>query len=229
VGHPGRQAKFDLGQAESEAAVADGAADQVGALSFGVPYAAFRAATPLGGQFLSRLLRRPSQDRTSGSTSTAQSRVKNCRCVNPAICVYPSHRPLRRMTGCCLPACCRTIGGMVTEDDVRQIALSLPATAEKPYNRLPSFRVRSSLFIRVHELPDTLFARCASLDERNELLRAEPGKFFITPHYDGYPGILVRRSEVDRDELAELVTEAWRICAPKRLLAAYDTAHPPAP
>jgi hypothetical protein len=113
---------------------------------------------------------------------------------------------------------------MVTEDDVRRVALSLPETAEKPYNRLPSFRVRSSLFIRVHELPGTLFVRCADLDERNELLKAEPGKFFITPHYDGYPGILVRLSQVDPGEVTELITESWRICAPKRLLAAYERA-----
>lgn len=118
---------------------------------------------------------------------------------------------------------------MVTEDDVRRIALSLPETAEKPYNRLPSFRVRSTLFIRMHELPDTLFMRCTDLDERNELLKAEPGKFFITPHYDGYPGILVRLSQVDPDELTELLTESWRVCAPKRLLAAYDEEHPPTP
>lgn len=73
---------------------------------------------------------------------------------------------------------------MVTEDDVRRIALSLPETAGKPYNRLPSFRARGSLFIRVHELPDTLFVRCAGLDERSELLKAEPGKFFITSGAD---------------------------------------------
>lgn len=92
---------------------------------------------------------------------------------------------------------------MVTEDDVRRIALSLPETTEKPYNRLPSFRVRSNLFIRMHELPDTLFVRCADLDERNELLKAESGKFFITPHYDSYPGILVRLSQVGSDEIAD--------------------------
>ena len=118
---------------------------------------------------------------------------------------------------------------MVTEDDVRRVALSLPAVAEKPYNRLASFRVRSKLFIRVHELPDTVFVRCVGLDERNELLIAEPEKFFITPHYDGYPGILVRLSQVDLDEMTELVTESWRTCAPPRLLAAYDTEHPPPP
>jgi hypothetical protein len=118
---------------------------------------------------------------------------------------------------------------MVTEDDVRRVALSLPATVEKSYNRLPSFRVGSSLFIRIHELPDVLFVRCANLEERDELLKAEPERFFITPHYDGYPAVLVRLGQAGFDEVAELVTEAWRICAPKRLLAAYDAKHPPAP
>jgi hypothetical protein len=54
-------------------------------------------------------------------------------------------------------------------------------------------------------------------------------KFFITPHYAGYPGFLVRLSQVDLDELTGIVTESWRLCAPKRLLAAYDAGHPPEP
>jgi|ERR1022692_1715358 hypothetical protein len=118
---------------------------------------------------------------------------------------------------------------MVTEDNVRQIALSLPWTAERLYNRLPAFRVRSNLFIRIDELPDALFVRCADLEERDELVKAEPDKFFITPHYDGYPAVLVRLCQVDLDEVTELVTESWRLCAPKRLLAAYDAEHPPIP
>lgn len=117
---------------------------------------------------------------------------------------------------------------MVTEEDVRRVALSLPGSIERPYNRLPSFRVRSSLFLRIHELPDAFFVRSATVEERNELLRAEPGKFFITPHYEGYPGYLVRPSQVDLDEMTEIVTDSWRLCAPKRLLAAYDAEHPPA-
>jgi hypothetical protein len=98
---------------------------------------------------------------------------------------------------------------MVTEEDIRRVALALPGSVEKPYNRLPSFRVRGNLFIRVHELPDVFLVRCAGLEERNELLKAEPGRFFITPHYDGYPAVLVRLSQVD--------------------LAAYAEEHPPAP
>jgi hypothetical protein len=77
---------------------------------------------------------------------------------------------------------------MVTEEDIRRVALSRPGSAEKLYNHLPSFRVRSSLFLRIHELPEAFFVRCASLEERDELLEAEPGTFFITPHYGQYPG-----------------------------------------
>ncbi len=117
---------------------------------------------------------------------------------------------------------------VVTEEDVRRFALSLPGSAEKPYHRLPSFRVRGSLFLRMHELPDTFFVRCASIEERDGLLKAEPGKCFITPHYAGYPGVLVRLSQIDLGEMTELVTESWRACAPQRLLAAYDAGHPPA-
>ena len=106
---------------------------------------------------------------------------------------------------------------MVTGEALRRVALSLPGSAERPYNRLPSFRVRGNLFIRIHKLPDAFLVRCHGLDE---LLKAEPGTFFITPHYAGYPAVLVRRSQVDLAEMTELVTELWRVCAPKRLLAA---------
>jgi hypothetical protein len=54
---------------------------------------------------------------------------------------------------------------VVTEEDVRRVALSLPGSIERPYNRLPSFRVRSSLFLRIHELPDAFFVRSASVEE----------------------------------------------------------------
>lgn len=118
---------------------------------------------------------------------------------------------------------------MVTEEDIRRVALSLPGSVEKPYSRLPSFRVRGALFLRIHELPDAFFIRCAGLEDRDELLKAGPGTFFITLRYDSSPAVLVRLSRIDLDEMTELVTESWRLCAPKRMLAAYDAEHPPAP
>ena len=77
---------------------------------------------------------------------------------------------------------------MVTEEDVRQVPLSLPGSAKRPYNRLPSFRVGGKFFLRIHELPDVFFVRCAGLEERDELLKSEPGRLFVTPHYEATRG-----------------------------------------
>jgi hypothetical protein len=67
-----------------------------------------------------------------------------------------------------------------------------------------------------------LVLRVADEGEKDFLLRAEPEKFFTIPHYDGYPSVLVRLEAVDRDELAELLADAWRVRAPKRLADSLD-------
>jgi hypothetical protein len=56
------------------------------------------------------------------------------------------------------------------------------------------------------------------------LLGSDPAKFFTEPHYNGFPAVLVRLSEVDVAELEELVTEAWRCQAPPRLVKERDIA-----
>jgi hypothetical protein len=104
------------------------------------------------------------------------------------------------------------------EQDVREIALSLPETIEKPSYGTPGFRVCDRLFARLRDEGEVLALWRESLDEKEFLLEAEPGKFFTTPHYDGYPMVLVRLAAVDREELAELLEESWRLRAPKRLL-----------
>jgi hypothetical protein len=111
---------------------------------------------------------------------------------------------------------------MASEDDVRTIALSLPETEERPSYGTPGFRVKDRLFARIRE-PGVLVVWCADEGEKDFLIRAEPEKFFTIPHYDGYPSVLVRLDAVDRDELAELLTDAWRTRAPKRLAASFET------
>jgi hypothetical protein len=54
------------------------------------------------------------------------------------------------------------------------------------------------------------------------MIQGDPDAFFTTPHYDGYPYVLVRLENVDPVELRELVEEAWRIFAPKTLIRQYD-------
>jgi hypothetical protein len=108
-----------------------------------------------------------------------------------------------------------------TESDVRTIALGLPETEERPSYGTPGFRVKDRLFARIRE-PGVLLVWCADEGEKDFLLRADPEKFFTTAHYDGHPSVLVRLDAVDRDDLAELLTDSWRVRAPKRLAASLD-------
>jgi hypothetical protein len=108
---------------------------------------------------------------------------------------------------------------MVTEDDVRRVALSLPHTTEKPSYGTPGFRVKDRLFARIREEGDVLVVWVAGEGEKQGLIGAEPAKFFTTPHYDGHPSVLVRLPAVDVGELTELLTDSWRLRAPKRVAA----------
>ncbi|HVF13554.1 MAG TPA: MmcQ/YjbR family DNA-binding protein [Acidimicrobiales bacterium] len=113
---------------------------------------------------------------------------------------------------------------MITEDDVRRVALSLPATTEKPSYGMPGFRVRDRLFARIRQDDELVVVWVADLDEKDVLVAADPGKFTTTPHYDGHPMVLVRMAAVDVDELRELLTDAWRVRAPERIRAAFEAA-----
>ena len=106
---------------------------------------------------------------------------------------------------------------MATPDDVRELALSLPETAEKPSYGTPGFRVKDRLFARLHQDGESLVLR-VDMDEREALAQAEPEKFFWTPHYDRHPWIQVRLAAVDREELSELLHDSWQLRAPAAVL-----------
>ncbi|MGN9810268.1 MmcQ/YjbR family DNA-binding protein [Micromonospora sp. BQ11] len=130
---------------------------------------------------------------------------------------------------------------MATWDDVRRIASSLPETTEKPsYDGLPAWKVRDKGFVWERPLrradlealgdaaPDgpILGAQVPDLGAREALLADDPAVYFTTPHFDGYPAVLVRLERIDVDELTELITEAWYARAPKRLAAAHRAGQP---
>lgn len=117
---------------------------------------------------------------------------------------------------------------MATDDDVRRIALSLPETTEKPWFRSPGFRVKDKSFLRIRsEAEGGLVVFVEDLGVKEALLASDPAKFFTTPHYDGYPVVLVHLPAVDVDELHELITDSWMVKAPKRVLKAYQDRLPP--
>jgi hypothetical protein len=120
---------------------------------------------------------------------------------------------------------------MADADDVRRLALGLPGVEEIDSDGF-DFRVGGRGF--VWSYPDrppgqrrvirtdiaVLFVGDES--EKQALLLGEPGVFFTTSAYDGWPLVMLRLAEVDVERLTELVTDAWRMRAPAELAGELD-------
>jgi hypothetical protein len=104
---------------------------------------------------------------------------------------------------------------------VREIALSFPEVEEASEGR-PAFRVRGKLFAwMARERDGGGLAVRVDRDEKELLLQSNPEIYFSTPHYEGYPAVLIRLESIGRDELAERIEDSWLIQAPKRLAAEF--------
>jgi hypothetical protein len=112
---------------------------------------------------------------------------------------------------------------MVTEAEVRAIALSLPGTTEEQWYQTPGYKVAGKGFLRLRtEAEGSLVVFVSDLGEKEALLTSNPEAFFTTPHYDGWPIVLVNLDEVDHDEMRELITDSWLIKAPPRLRRQFE-------
>ena len=124
-------------------------------------------------------------------------------------------------------------------DDVRRIALALPQTSERTSWGNASWRVRDKSFVWERPLRQAdlralgdaapsgpiLGARVEHVGAKEALLADDPAVYFTTPHFDGYPAILVRLDVIGVDALEEVIVEAWLVQAPKRLAREYADAH----
>jgi len=124
---------------------------------------------------------------------------------------------------------------------VRRIALALPETSERRSRDLAAWRVRDKGFVWERPLRSAdiralgedaptasiLGARVEHLGAKEALLADDPDVYFTTPHFDGYPAVLVRLDRIAIDELTELIVEAWLARAPKRLGKEYADTHLP--
>jgi hypothetical protein len=124
---------------------------------------------------------------------------------------------------------------VATWDDVRRIALALPETSERLSRDLRQWKVKDKGFVWERPLrradlealgadaPDgpILGARVEHLGAKEALLADDPSVYFSTPHFDGYPAILVRLDRIGLEDLQELIVEAWLARAPGRLAASY--------
>ncbi len=126
--------------------------------------------------------------------------------------------------------------------DLDELALSLPqVTKEVSDDGRPSYLVHGKMFCfhrgrrpdavdpdSGERLGDVLMFRVDGLEVKELMLSDDRGVFFTTPHFNGYPAVLVRIPDlerIDRDELYELVVEAWLTRAQKRVAKAWLAEH----
>src|SRR5688572_8148540 len=124
-----------------------------------------------------------------------------------------------------------------TVSDLGAIALSLPEVeSARAWGDRPAYKVRGKAFLIFREpradavdpdtgarMEDVVVISVADRDGKEALLGSGP-PWFTTPHFDGYNAVLVRERDIGmigRDELEEVVTDAWLARAPKRLAKAF--------
>lgn len=125
--------------------------------------------------------------------------------------------------------------------DLDELALAMPGTTVvRSDDARPSYHVNGKLYCchrsdrkdavdeRGERLADVLLFRVADLETKELLLGDATSPFFTTPHFNGYPAILLRIAHlrrIRRAELFELVADAWLTRAPKRVAAAWLAEH----
>ena len=130
-------------------------------------------------------------------------------------------------------------------NDLDRLAMAMPQTTkELSDDGRPSYHVHGKLYCfqrgrrpdavdadTGERMADVLMFRVADLDVKELLLSDDRGVYFTTPHFRGYPAVLMRipdLARIDDDELRDLVAEAWLTRAQKRLARAWLAAYGPA-
>src|SRR3954453_8055287 len=110
---------------------------------------------------------------------------------------------------------------MPDAEDVRRIALSFPDTTEKTAWSMPTFRVAGKMFATLPEDETSIAVRCPK-EERDELVLAGPGKFWVADHEAQFAGGRAPLAAIeDEGELRNILADSWRQAAPSGLLDAY--------
>ena len=111
---------------------------------------------------------------------------------------------------------------MVTWDEVRALALSLPEVEESTSWGSPAFKIRGKTFAGVSRHDGAIWARC-DREERPLLVASNPDLYRLTPHFERSPAhLLIWLEHADADDVRERLVDAWLIQAPKRLAAQHD-------
>ena len=111
---------------------------------------------------------------------------------------------------------------MVTIDDARSLASTLPRSYEAVVRDRLRFRVGRLVYVAFSH-DETIMGFAFPKEERDALVSSEPHKFLLPRQSElRYNWVCVRLDTIDHDELRELVVDAWRMCVPKKVAAEYD-------
>lgn len=124
---------------------------------------------------------------------------------------------------------------MATWDQVRRYALALPGAGEETSRGHAAWVVNKKFFVWERPLRKSDLAalgdaapagpilgiRTADLEMKEAMLRSAPNAIFTTPHFDGYPAVLVQLAKISAGELKRLIVEAWLARAPERSVREY--------
>ena len=125
---------------------------------------------------------------------------------------------------------------MATWEDVSRLALAMPEAVESTSHGNRAWKVKDKLFVWERPLRQSdlkalgdeaptgpiLGARVEHLIAKEALIADDPSVFFTTPHFDGYPAVLIRLDAISTEILEEVVVEAWLARAPKRLAERFN-------
>jgi hypothetical protein len=107
-------------------------------------------------------------------------------------------------------------------DEFVKLACELPEVAESTSYGRPSLKVRGKFIAGYNPNEKALVLRIANVEEQDFLCEMAPELYYITPHYKGYPALLVRPGKLTKKEARGRLLHAWRIQAPKTLVKKYD-------
>ena len=124
---------------------------------------------------------------------------------------------------------------MASWRDVRRLALALPGASEETSRDHAAWIVHKKFFVWERPLRRSdlaalgkkasagpiLGVRTADLEMKEALLAGNPRVYFTTPHFDGYPAVLVRLDRISARDLRDVIVEAWLARASKRAVTAY--------
>lgn len=123
---------------------------------------------------------------------------------------------------------------MVTQEDVRRIAMSLPGVSEGSdrfaFSVLNKGKEKGFAWVWMERVepkkpripqPGVLAVRVGGEEDKDFLIHAAPEVFFTEPHYNGFPAILIRLDAIGIDQMETLLIDAWHYQAPKALIAEY--------